>query len=72
MASEERKASNFKDKAVGTVKEKVGQATNNEEMELKGKSQRLKGEAGEKIENAKEGVAGAVNDAVDKLENKDR
>lgn len=71
MATED-KMSNFKDKAVGSAKEKVGQATNNEEMELKGKAQRLKGEAGEKVENVKDGVADKMNDAVDRMERKDR
>lgn len=71
MSQEERKLNQMKDKVVGGAKETLGDLTNNEELELKGKSQRLKSEAGEAIEDAKERVAGKINETLDKLEHRD-
>lgn len=42
--------------ATGAVREKVGDATNNEEMEAKGKAQHLKGDAQEAKGKAKDAV----------------
>jgi uncharacterized protein YjbJ (UPF0337 family) len=60
------KIDNAKDKMVGEVKEAVGKATGNEELELKGKIQSSKSALGDKAEEIKEGIAGKINDLIDK------
>lgn len=66
----------MKDKVVGKVKETAGKATGNEKLEAKGKAQGLKGEAKNKVADAKhkaekkadsltEHVADKFNDVVD-------
>lgn len=60
------------DQAKGAIKEGVGKVTGNEEMELKGKAERKKGEAKEVAHDTKEKVAGKINEAIDKSEGKDK
>lgn len=58
--SEEDKAKNSAQQAKGNIKEKVGAATGNEDLEAKGKSDQAKGnlkQAGEKIKDAAKGVS---------------
>ena len=62
-----------KDKTAGEAKEAVGKVTGNEELELKGKMQSLKGDLegkamdiGDKVGEIKEDVAGKINDFIDK------
>jgi len=54
------------DKVVGEIKEAVGKVTGNEELELKGKIQSSKSALGDKVEEIKEGIAGKINDMIDK------
>ncbi|MBC3901119.1 CsbD family protein [Acetobacterium malicum] len=72
MTNTKGKIESTKDKFVGGVKETVGKATSNEELELKGKIQSEKGElegkataAGDKVDDLKEDIAGNINDAID-------
>ncbi len=62
-----------KDKAeqlVGEAKERMGQATDNEELEDAGKRDRLSGETKEAGHDLRDRAAGAVEDAKDRM--KDR
>ncbi len=59
------------DQGIGAVKEGFGKATGDNETELKGKAQRLKGEAGEKLKDLKDGIAEKANDLIDKVEHND-
>ncbi|MCE7009448.1 CsbD family protein [Kibdelosporangium philippinense] len=59
-----------KDKAeqlIGKGKEKLGQATDNEEMEAAGKRDQLKGEVKEAGHDIRDKAAGAAKDAKDSL-----
>lgn len=66
------KVDNAKDKSIGEVKEAVGKVTGNEELELKGKIQFLKTDlkekiySGDKVDEIKEGIAGKINNIIDK------
>lgn len=66
------KIDNAKDKSIGKVKEAVGKVTGNEELELKGKIQSLKTDLKEKtdisdkVDEVKEGIAGKINNIIDK------
>lgn len=61
-----KKIKNAKDKVVGEVKEAVGKATNNPELELKGKIQSTKADINIKTEKIKDNVKREVNKAFDK------
>jgi uncharacterized protein YjbJ (UPF0337 family) len=73
MQDLEDKISVAKDKIVGGVKEVVGKASGNQELELKGKIQSFKADInettniGDRVEEIKESVAGMINDSIDKL-----
>lgn len=54
-----------KDRLLGGAKEIFGKATGDQETELKGKMQKKKAEAGDKISDAKNSVLGKINDAID-------
>jgi len=54
------------DKAKGTIKENVGDATDNEDLEREGKMDRAGGEVKEKANDAVDTVKDAVNDATDR------
>jgi len=59
-----------KDKAeqlVGEVKERMGRATDNEELEDAGKRDQLSGEAKETGHDLRDRAAGAVEDAKDRM-----
>lgn len=56
-----------KDQVVGGAKEKVGDATDNEQMQAEGNAQEGKGHAKEGLENLKDKAAGVFNDVKDKL-----
>ena len=66
------KFDNSKEKLVGETKEAVGKITGNEQLELSGKLQAAKADFKKKtsvsnnIEEAKEAVAGKMNDVIDK------
>ena len=55
------------DKAAGAVKEKTGDLINNEQMEVEGKAQHLKGEAKMAVAKAEEHAAGTATKAKGKL-----
>lgn len=59
---------NTKDQVVGRVKEKLGDITNNEELELKGKVQAATGDAKKSAAEMKENVAKKLNDFFDNKE----
>ncbi|ONI72585.1 CsbD family protein [Actinosynnema sp. ALI-1.44] len=65
----------MKDKAeqlIGKGKEKLGQSTDNEDMEAAGKRDQLKGEVKETGHDVRDRAAGAVKDAKDALNNDKR
>jgi len=73
MADPKDRIDEAKDKTVGGIKEAAGKVTGNEELELKGKTQSLKGDlegkamdAGDKLGDLKEKAAEKVNDFIDK------
>jgi uncharacterized protein YjbJ (UPF0337 family) len=58
--SEEDKAKNSAQQVKGNIKEKVGSATGNEDLEAKGKTDQAKGnlkQAGENVKDAVKGVS---------------
>lgn len=61
---------NKKDKVVGEVKEAIGKATHNEELELKGKIQSSKADIKEKSAEIRSNAADKVNDFIDKKDKK--
>ena len=61
---------NEKNKFVGKMKEKVGDAVDDNELELKGKLQSIKGNIGSSVEDMKEDAMEAVNDLIDKVKDK--
>ena len=70
-------ANKLKDKLVGTVKEKIGELVDNEELELEGKLQQGAGKAREvaddvmdKVKETKDDVVDAVNEKIDEVEKK--
>jgi len=63
---------NAKDKIVGEVKEAVGKATGNEELELKGKLQSTKADFNEKVAEIKGGIVDKVNDVYDSVVDDDK
>jgi uncharacterized protein YjbJ (UPF0337 family) len=66
------KFDNSKEKLVGETKETVGKITGNEQLELSGKLQSAKADFRDKtsvsnnVEQAKEGIAGKINNMMDK------
>ncbi len=72
MTSLKNKVVNAKDKVVGEVKESVGKATGNEELELKGKIQSAKSDikekaydTGDKAKKIKKDVIAEINNMAD-------
>lgn len=75
MGRLKNKFNNTKDKVAGEVKDKVGKITGNETLELKGKIQSAKSDLkqkinkdtlGNKTHDIKEGIAGKINNMMDK------
>ena len=60
MAELRNKADATWDKVAGAVKEKTGDILSNEQMEVEGKAQRLKGEAEMAVAKAEEHTAGTA------------
>lgn len=56
-----------RDRLEGKAREVAGKATGDEQLEEEGRTQRAKGEAGEKIADAKAKVSGTVEAAKDAL-----
>jgi len=63
MSTFSDKANATVNKVVGAAKEKIGQVTNDRELEAEGAAQHLKGDAQEVKGNAK----GAVKNTIDKI-----
>lgn len=57
-----------KDQVVGGAKEKIGDATDNEQMQAEGSAQESKGHLKEGIENVKDKAAEAMNDLKEKFD----
>lgn len=70
MTDPKDKLMNVKDKIVGEVKEVVGKATGNEELELKGKVQSSVSDLKTKSEKAKEDLSEKINDILDDKKDK--
>ena len=76
MNSKNDKFDNSKEKLMGETKEAIGKITGNEQMELSGKLQSSKADfmkktsIGGNMEKAKEGIAGKINDMIDKKDAK--
>lgn len=66
MKASKDKIKNVKDKIAGETKEFIGKATDNEELELKGKIQSSKSDLKEKASKTKDSIAGKINDIIDK------
>lgn len=63
------KAKDKAEQALGGAKEKLGKATDNEDMEASGKADKTKGEAKEAGHDLRDKAQGAVQDAKDKFGN---
>lgn len=61
---------NEKDMFVGKMKEKAGNITGDNELELKGKMQAMKGSIGSSLEEMKEDAMEITNDLIDKVRDK--
>ena len=60
------KMSNKVEELKGKAKEGIGDVTGNEQMEAEGKLEQAKAQGKQGMESAKDGVAGAFNDATDR------
>jgi uncharacterized protein YjbJ (UPF0337 family) len=58
---------NTKDKIVGEVKEAIGKATNNEELEFEGKMQSTKADFNQKVNEVKDDISEKTDDVYDKF-----
>ena len=76
MTSKNDRFDNSKEKIAGETKEAVGKVTGNEQMELSGRLQSSKADFKKKtnisnnVEKTKEGIAGKINDMMDKKDAK--
>ena len=76
MISNNDRFDNSKDKIAGETKEAVGKVTGNEQMKLSGRLQSSKADFKKKtnisnnVEKTKEGIAGKINDMMDKKDAK--
>lgn len=74
MNSKNEKFDNSKEKFMGESKEAIGKMTGNEQLELRGKLQSAKADFKQKtsvsnnVEKAKEGIAGKINNMIDRKE----
>lgn len=57
-----------KDQVVGGAKEKIGDATDNEQLQAEGSAQEGKGHLKEGVEDVKDKAAGAMNDLKEKFD----
>lgn len=64
----EDKAKNALNQLTGKVKETIGEITDNPQLEAEGRIQGAKGKVGEKVEDLKDAVKGAVEDAKEASE----
>lgn len=66
MKDVKKELENIKDKIEGEVKENVGKATGDQELELEGKIKNKITEVKEKITEAKDDLLEKINDKIDK------
>lgn len=66
------KLNNIKEKLTGEANEAAGKATNNEELELKGKIQSSTADLKKKIGGIKEDITGKINDKIDEIKDKNK
>lgn len=66
MTNLNNKVENEKDKVVGKIKETVGKASDNQEMELKGRLQYQKGNLKEGIDKTEEKIEEKFDDTLNK------
>lgn len=67
MSSTGDKIKGAANEAAGNIRQGVGDATDNEELQAEGKAQETKGEAQQALGNAKDAVGDALHSAADKL-----
>ncbi|MDF2537181.1 MAG: hypothetical protein K0S76_202 [Herbinix sp.] len=60
------KIENGKEKAIGKLKENVGQIMEDNELEFRGKMQSMKADVSDTLDNGKETVLRKTNDIIDK------
>ncbi len=60
--------SDTSDKLAGNAKQMIGKATNNKELEAKGKLQETKGDMGSKIKKAGDAAGNKIDDLTNKSE----
>ena len=76
MKTKKEDFENAKEKFAGGVKEAAGKITGNEQLELKGKIQSSKADLKKRtnlhdnVNEVKEGIAGKINDMLDKKDTK--
>ena len=65
MDNFKKDANKFLDKAEGEIKEKLGQLTGNQQLELEGKVKKKIVDTKEKIDDMKEDILKKINDKLD-------
>ena len=70
MPDLKHKLNNIKEKLTGEANEAAGKATNNQELELKGKIQSSTADMKKKVGEIKEDIAGKINDKIDEMKEK--
>ncbi len=60
---------NKKDEVLGSAKEKIGEATDNKELEDEGKADQVVSDAKQKVSDAVDGVKDKANEVIGKLKN---
>jgi len=66
MSNLNNKVEGIKDKVVGKTKETLGKASDNQEMEFKGRLQYQKGDLKEKIDKTEDKIEDKFNDTTNK------
>ena len=66
----ENNIKNEKDKVMGKVKESLGKVFDDDELELEGKMQTIKGNIGNRLDEIKDDVLDKTNDILDNMKNK--
>ena len=72
MPDLKHKLNNIKEKLTGEANEAAGKATNNQELELKGKIQSSTADMKKKAGGIKEDIAGKINDKIDEMKEKNK
>lgn len=67
MSSTDDKVRGAANDAIGNVKQAVGGATDNEDLQAEGAAQETKGDAQKALGNAKDAIGNALHNAADKV-----